>query len=275
VKKPKAKTAAKQRYLHKKATRHKILVKARKESAPKNKVPLQDTGDEIERHVEKDDGDVKAINAENGSEVRKKRKRKDAVKEVDVETVEKAVLPDELEGEVDESVERERRRAEKKAKRALRDHEAKRALKEKKREKTKVKIDKASSNSTSVGQEDTLPPGVDEPMEGGDSQDSVDSSEDRPEAMDPDDIAARSPSPPPLEPFPLPQPPPAPSKSLLASQGLPPGLKDASLVDQSLALPIRELMTTRRGKVEKGISDDMVRKLEDMGITSFFAGMFS
>ena len=79
-------------------------------------------------------------------------------------------------------------------------------------------------------------------------------------------------SPPSLEAFPLPTPAPAPDPQILARQGLPVGLTDATFVDQDLRVPAAELEYTFEGKVIKGVSERMAKRLAESGIEDFFAG---
>jgi ATP-dependent RNA helicase DDX51/DBP6 len=289
---------AKQRYLHKKAQKRKILVKARKDAAPKNKAREEgvdqeqivtditnDTPQAIKKDITPQESAVteqpekrkkkKKVKADNEDSTRGTNIPKDSA--IDTPGIAESSPADvEEDAEVDETAEIAQRKAAKRAKRAERDHEAKRAEKQKKIEKAKRAVEKAEKAQKAAllavevaagGQDDVNEDIVmaeedsDEPEDEGD----VGSDEDTPDRP-------ASPSKPLLEAFPLPQAPPAPSASLLARQGLPEGLKDASLVDQSLTIPIQDLMVTRRGKLEKGIDDSMAKKLEDMGITTFFAG---
>lgn len=79
----------------------------------------------------------------------------------------------------------------------------------------------------------------------------------------------RSPTPPPLVPFPLPQSAPAPDTSVLARQGLPKGLEDATFIDQSLRIEIEGLQVEGQDQV---LSVNMRRRLKDIGVEDFFAG---
>lgn len=79
----------------------------------------------------------------------------------------------------------------------------------------------------------------------------------------------RSPTPPPLVPFPLPRSAPAPDTSVLARQGLPKGLEDATFIDQSLRVEIEGLQVEGQDQV---LSVNMRRRLKDIGVKDFFAG---
>lgn len=79
----------------------------------------------------------------------------------------------------------------------------------------------------------------------------------------------RSPTPPPLVPFPLPRSAPAPDTSVLARQGLPKGLEDATFIDQSLRIEIEGLHVEGQDQV---LSVNMRRRLKDIGVEDFFAG---
>ncbi|GMK56688.1 hypothetical protein CspeluHIS016_0305280 [Cutaneotrichosporon spelunceum] len=72
------------------------------------------------------------------------------------------------------------------------------------------------------------------------------------------DLPARL-SPPPLEPFPLPRPAPAPDAAILSRQGLPSGLSDATLIDQSLREPL------------SGLSERTTQRLAELGVEDLFA----
>ncbi|KIR56358.1 ATP-dependent RNA helicase DDX51/DBP6 [Cryptococcus gattii Ru294] len=78
----------------------------------------------------------------------------------------------------------------------------------------------------------------------------------------------RSPTPPPLVPFPLPRSAPAPDTSVLARQGLPKGLEDATFIDQSLRVEIEGLHVEGQDQV---LSVNMRRRLKDIGVEDFFA----
>ncbi|AFR98027.1 ATP-dependent RNA helicase DDX51/DBP6 [Cryptococcus neoformans C23] len=78
----------------------------------------------------------------------------------------------------------------------------------------------------------------------------------------------RSPSPPPLVAFPLPRSAPAPDASVLARQGLPKGLEDATFIDQSLRVDIEELRVEGQ---DEALSVNMRRRLNEIGVEDFFA----
>ena len=80
----------------------------------------------------------------------------------------------------------------------------------------------------------------------------------------------RSPTPPPLVAFPLPRLAPAPDASVLARQGLPKGLEDATFIDQSLRVEVEGLSVEGR---DEALSVNMRRRLNEIGIEDFFAGM--
>lgn len=82
-----------------------------------------------------------------------------------------------------------------------------------------------------------------------------------------------SPSSPPLEAFPVLRPAPAPDPRILARQGLPVGLTDATFVDQDMRIRIDQLEHTYQGVTKKGVSERMVKRLSEIGVEDFFAGL--
>ena len=167
-----------------------------------------------------------------------------AAKSLDVEELDEA----------DEAAERQRRKLEKREKRANRDKSEKKEKKEKKKE----------------GKEGH---GEDTPFENGETSVAVDAKQDK----DPVDDLAAIPeddriTPPPLEAFPLPIPAPAPDPAILSRQGLPAGLEHATFIDQELKVPISDLEVHYPGHVEKGLGEQMEKRLLDMGIRDLFAG---
>ncbi|WVQ86119.1 hypothetical protein IAT38_008287 [Cryptococcus sp. DSM 104549] len=79
----------------------------------------------------------------------------------------------------------------------------------------------------------------------------------------------RSPSPPPLEAFPLPRSAPAPDAAVLARQGLPKGLEDATFVDQTLRVGLDELRVP--GLKKGALSEKMKMRLRATGVEELFA----
>ncbi|WVN89789.1 uncharacterized protein L203_105019 [Cryptococcus depauperatus CBS 7841] len=75
-------------------------------------------------------------------------------------------------------------------------------------------------------------------------------------------------SPPPLKAFPLPHAAPLPPASVLAKQGLPRGLEDATFIDQSLLVSVDDFEMERK---EEGLSERMKKRLKEIGVTDFFA----
>ncbi|KAK8850659.1 hypothetical protein IAR55_004579 [Kwoniella newhampshirensis] len=79
-------------------------------------------------------------------------------------------------------------------------------------------------------------------------------------------------SPPPLQAFPLPRAAPPPDAAVLARQGLPKGLEDATFVDQSLRIAIDELKVRVSGNKEKqGLSERIRKRLREIEVEEFFA----
>ncbi|WVQ70799.1 hypothetical protein IAR50_000321 [Cryptococcus sp. DSM 104548] len=78
----------------------------------------------------------------------------------------------------------------------------------------------------------------------------------------------KSASPPPLQAFPLPRSAPAPDSHILARQGLPKGLQDATFVEQSLSVSVEDLAV--EGK-EEALSENMKKRLKETGVINFFA----
>lgn len=152
-------------------------------------------------------------------------------------------VPDGVGEVLDDAAERERRQREKRDKRASRDKTRKE--KTKKIEVHQDELEEVSDNRLDATNE-------------------------------PDDLGLVSPpkSPPPLEAFPLPRPAPAPDPRVLAQQGLPVGLTDATFVDQDLLVAVSELEWTRQGMKEKGMSERMAKRLSEIEVENFFAGLF-
>jgi len=172
----KEKTAAKKRYLAKKAKKHKVLAKAKKAAAPKDKEwdgesdsgsESEDSGDEEEERNIAGPSRIPApapeivvpkvdLKAEKKDKKEKKEKKGTEVQESTekIEKSEKKAKKEkkskktEIEPEaliVDEAAERERRRIEKSEKRANRDHEAKRLRKEERRKTREADKTKAAA----------------------------------------------------------------------------------------------------------------------------------
>lgn len=102
--------------------------------------------------------------------------------------------------------------------------------------------------------------------------------EPEPDAMEVDEPEAppvpphREPTPVvPLPSFPLPVQPNAPSKSTLALQGLDKALLEAEIIDPARVLPIDSL--TRPEGQSPILSEKTKARLQELGITEFFAGM--
>ncbi|ODN99600.1 ATP-dependent RNA helicase DDX51/DBP6 [Cryptococcus wingfieldii CBS 7118] len=90
-----------------------------------------------------------------------------------------------------------------------------------------------------------------------------------PEVQDDEETPSRKKSAsPPLEAFPLPRSAPAPDSQILARQGLPKGLEDATFVEQSLSVGVGELVV--EGKQE-ALSENMKKRLKETGVKDFFA----
>ncbi|ORY28038.1 P-loop containing nucleoside triphosphate hydrolase protein [Naematelia encephala] len=278
AKKSKSKTAAKQRYLHKKARRHRVLVKARKASAPKNKsyqpngssvanseTDTEDSGSQVEEpRIDRE------TNAEAGPStlvrgpvipaeepaVPSKEKNKRKIKET--KTVEAVV------GEEDSEAERARRKLEKRKKREERDRTAKRERKaaERAKKEKQAKAEAPPLLGPESGDVERIPDATADRLE--DIAESAEENEDEAGSESEDLIPPRPQSPPPptLEAFPLPTSAPAPDPKILSRQGLPAGLEDAEFIDQDLRLAVDQL---------QGLSDDMKSKLKKLGIEEFFA----
>lgn len=219
----KVKTAAKQRYLKRKQRRHKILTKAKKASAPKNKqwTANGDAGSDSEEESENEN----AMAVDKSSPVAGPSTLPDADADVD-------------EGELSDETSRRLRK------------EAKRRKRED-RHKTKqdhVEVQEAPATGEQLEEEDS------------------DIAEEHAAPL-------RSPSrsPTPLTAFPLPTAPDAPSASLLARQGLPAGLENATFVDQDERQPVEEVrVTTATGSVP--LSDRIKKRLAAQSVSELFAG---
>lgn len=231
----KTKTVAQKRYQQKKARKHKVLVAARKASAPKNKDKAGTLGGE---------GDVEGGSEDDSDESEDGKKGEDVVMEITEEPVAgpsitkvKFALPPTEAGdeELDPVAEKERRKREKREKRANRH------------------LAKPDSDITPLVDSVT-------PTEAAEIV-SVE------EAIDP---AIRSPTPPLLEAFPLPTLPPAPKASVLSRQGLPAGLENATFVDQDDRISLDSFVKTDGTTY---LSDGIKTRLGTMGISDFFAGM--
>lgn len=146
----------------------------------------------------------------------------------------------EINDAVSEEDERERRRREKKEKRANRDRTWKK--------------NHVSSEDGQIGDQEA----PDDRIGGGETIEQ--------------DLMTSPASPPPLEAFPLPRPAPAPDPRILARQGLPVGLTDATFVDQELRIPIYDIEYASQGVKEKGMSERMGKRLAEIGVEDFFAG---
>lgn len=191
---------------------------------------------------------------------------------------------------VDEASARERRKLEKKAKRAARDHEEKRRRKEERAKARALKeqpaasvpvVDKGKSKAQDAGIAARSSDG--QQVEGEESSADEEVQEDAPEETasvetDGDDVQADGPdgreSPPPLMAFPLPTPAAAPDPALLSRQGLPENLANATLIDQDLKVGIDELEVTYPDGMRKGLGESMASHLKQMGVEELFAGEF-
>ena len=288
------KTVAKKRYLAKKARRHKVLSKAKKASAPKNKAwdpstqPLTDdtsvpvipapTKGESGANAEAGPSRIPLSSPQSppppaAGDKKRKRKGKDA-EDVPPETL-----------LFDEAAERERRKQEKRAKRATRDHDEKKRKKEEKarlraapvtadteemeKGETSVLVEEGAKHTSSLPQNGD--DGVEEESEdeeGSEVEDNVEGENEQPTTNDKVDDKA---SPPPLMAFPLPTPAAAPDPKLLSRQGLPENLANATLIDQNMRVGLED-MKALYPNGEQGIDEKTITHLKEMGINDFFAG---
>jgi len=178
---------------------------------------------------------------------KKKRKHVEAIADdteppvFEVRASNDALITEETGQDIDEDAERERRRLEKREKRANRD-----------------KMRKTKPKEVEDDVDDVL--------------DLRDDAFDAPKADVEVPLLSPPASPPALEAFPLPRPAPAPDPRVLAQQGLPVGLTDATFVDQDLRIRVDKLEYTRQGKLETGVSERMGKRLAEIGVEEFFAG---
>ena len=261
------KTEAKKRYLAKKAKRHKKLAKAKKDSAPKNKAfkPTEDEASSSDSDSAESEEEVEPVRApaaasQPGSSTTPNMKATTQTAAMEV-------------SEEDEEAAKERRKREKREKRANRDKsERKRRNEERKAQRTVESVGAAQTEYT----EDLPGSGASKPMETMETEVEQDSEVE--EAVDTGtgadiDMNLDRVSTPLLEAFPLPTAAPAPDPALLSRQGLPSGLEDATLIDQNLSIAVDDIEITRNGVAEKGVGNRMSKRLSEMGITDFFAGM--
>ncbi|WVR08741.1 hypothetical protein IAU60_005799 [Kwoniella sp. DSM 27419] len=153
-------------------------------------------------------------------------------------------------------LEKEKRRKEKREKREKRERKEKRRL-EREAAAAKPEVTAGDGDDTAAG---------DVVMSDG-SEASDDDDEPVPDVED----ANTKDSPPPLEAFPLPRMAPAPDAAVLARQGLPSGLEDATFIDQNLRIPLDELDVPSVAGEKHDLSARMKRRLKEMGVEDFFA----
>ena len=263
------KSEKKKKYLAKKAKRHKILTKAKKAAAPKNKVwtpGSQDGSSDEDSDGEEDNGNAQAGPSKLPEPV--------PAPKVDLSL---ATANGEDDEALEEAAERERRRLQKKEKRAMRDHEEKRRRKEEKRrlreaeERAKEKGKARAEAGQEDGEEHDRSRDEDVEMAEPAGEGNTENGDGLPTLEHPETIDRPS-SPPLLEAFPLPTSAPAPDPSLLSRQGLPAGLEHAQLVDQDLRIPIDDVEFTINRQRQKGVGERMARRLKEAGVTEFFAG---
>lgn len=290
------KSAKKKAYLAKKAKRYKVLAKAKRDAAPKNKVFTADSTAVTSTVTVSDNAEAgpSRIPAQSSASTQTPQINGDSKKRKDRE--ESEVLAG---GVGDDEGERERRRREKKEKRANRDPEERKRRKEEKallraiasakEEKGKSKAVVAPEADLAVGSVQNGGMEVDgdigmpeveaeEEEEHEADEDDEDDDEDEDEGAverDQATVGERDISPPTLEAFPLPTPAAAHDPAILSRQGLPANLTDATIINQDLHLPIEEVKVISRGGEERGINEEMVSRLKDMGVIDFFAGEFS
>ncbi|KLT45931.1 DEAD-domain-containing protein [Cutaneotrichosporon oleaginosum] len=152
--------------------------------------------------------------------------------------------------------EREKRRAEKAAKRDARRLErraARAAEREARAARAKAQAERAARREAEPAGDETQ---ADLELAEGEEEES----DAEPDEPDVPDLPARL-SPPPLEPFPLPRMAPAPAPDLLSRQGLPSGLADATFVDQAARAPLSDVP----------LSERTARRLADLGVDALFA----
>ena len=276
AKHPVQKSEAKQRYLAKKAKKHRKLAKAKRHAAPKDKFyPPGEVKEDAQpssqlnygsraetSHHASHNADT-GINAEAGSS----KVLCGKIEPSENLTLSKVAEAEEVDEELDEAVLREKRKREKREKRENRDKDEKRARKEARR-KAKAKSEAAASEDIGDAAQALSPNEVEAVF--GRSPLIPETMLDR---IDDADLIDRIDSPI-LEAFPLPEPPPIPDAALLARQGLPAGLENAQIVDQNLRIGLDEinLAPGPSSSTSTGVGDVMKAKLQESGIEDFFAG---
>lgn len=257
------KSEKKKKYLAKKAKRHKILAKAKKAAAPKNKTWTPGSQDGSSDEDSDDDGTGNAVAGPS------------KLPEAAATKIPSGVRANGEDEDLDEEAERAQRKLQKKEKRALRDHEEKRKRKEEKRrlreaelrakEKGKAREEATKEDGPAADEADAEDVDMESPADvaNGDGDEVPTPDEPTTERLD---------SPPLLEAFPLPTSAPAPDPKLLSRQGLPAGLEHAQLVDQNLRIPIDDVESIVGGQTQKGVGERMAARLKEAGVTEFFAG---